>query len=261
MTTTTYEIYPLYLGDLPNHEKSSFTYQLNQGVKINIPFIAFILQGTNGKIILVDTGPCDEEWAKKYHMPIKIPEGMDIITVLEKMGIKPDDIDYIINTHLHWDHCFNNHLFPNKKIYVQEKELHYAINPLEIHRNTYESPQIGLIANWLKTANQFEIVDGDIEIDDGIELVLLPGHSDGLQGVLVNTTDGKYLLANDCINIYESWEGKGKLRHILGGLHSDLKAYVATYEKIEKLEREQGIKIIPGHDFKVLEHKTYPIKA
>ncbi|HEY0466249.1 MAG TPA: hypothetical protein VGC79_18690 [Polyangiaceae bacterium] len=79
------------------------------------------------------------------------------------------------------------------------------------------------------------------------------------QGVLVNTTGGKYLLASDCINIYENWEGNGQYKHIVAGLHSDLKAFFASYAKIEKLEKEQGIKIIPGHDFTIQEHNVYPI--
>ncbi len=246
----------MYLGEILVHDKSSFTYQQNQGVKMTCPFISWVLLGSNGRKVLVDTGPCTEEWAKKYHMPIRIPENGDILSVLRKrFDIGPDDLDYIVNTHLHWDHSCGNHLFPGKKIYVQRAELHYAIDPLPIHRPTYESPQYGVISSWMRAADQLHLVDGDVEIDDGVELILMPGHSDGLQGVLVNTTDGKYLLANDCINLYENWE---KVPRVVSGLHSDLKACFATYAKIERLEREQGIKILPGHDEKVLRAERYP---
>ena len=170
-------------------------------------------------------------------------------------------MDYIINTHLHWDHSCGNHKFPGKKIYVQASELEYALDPLPIHRATYESPQYGVVSSWMRARDQLVTVDGDTEIDDGIRLILLPGHSDGIQGVLVTTENGPYLLAGDCINLYQNWEGNGKLRHIIGGLHSDVKAYFKTYEKIEALEQTEHIKIIPGHDVHVLDHKVYPVSV
>ena len=49
--------------------------------------------------------------------------------------------------------------------------------------------------------------------------------------------------------------------YIIGGLHSDVKAYFKTYEKIEALEQTEHIKIIPGHDVHVLDHKVYPVSV
>ena len=259
---TTYKIFPIYLGEIPVHDKSSFTYMVEPGVKMTCPFISFLLLGSNGRKILVDTGPCDAEWGAKYHMPLNIPDGCEIVEVLRRdFDLAPGDLDYIINTHLHWDHSCGNHKFPGKKIYVQASELEYALDPLPIHRATYESPQYGVVSSWMRARDQLVTVDGDTEIDDGIRLILLPGHSDGIQGVLVSTEDGPYLLAGDCINLYQNWEGNGKLRHIIGGLHSDVKAYFKTYEKIEALEQAEHIKIIPGHDVHVLDHKVYPVSV
>ena len=64
---TTYKIFPIYLGEIPVHDKSSFTYMVDPGVKMTCPFISFLLLGSNGRKILVDTGPCDTEWGAKYH--------------------------------------------------------------------------------------------------------------------------------------------------------------------------------------------------
>ena len=218
---TTYKIFPIYLGEIPVHDKSSFTYMVDPGVKMTCPFISFLLLGSNGRKILVDTGPCD---------------AVDAQTLARET-------------------------VPGKKIYVQASELEYALDPLPIHRATYESPQYGVVSSWMRARDQLVTVDGDTEIDDGIRLILLPGHSDGIQGVLVSTENGPYLLAGDCINLYQNWEGNGKLRHIIGGLHSDVKAYFKTYEKIEALEQTEHIKIIPGHDVHVLDHKVYPVSV
>ena len=117
---TTYKIFPIYLGEIPVHDKSSFTYMVDPDVKMTCPFISFLLLGSNGRKILVDTGPCDAEWGAKYHMPLNIPDGCEIVEVLRRdFDLAPGDLDYIINTHLHWDHSCGNHKFPGKKIYVQ----------------------------------------------------------------------------------------------------------------------------------------------
>jgi len=260
--TTTYKIYPMYLGEIPDHKRTNFTYLHNQLVLCRAPFISFLLKGSNGKNILVDTGPCDEKFAEKYHMPIIAPEELNIVKVLkEKFGLVPEDIDYIINTHLHWDHCSNNHLFPGKKIYVQETEVHYAMNPLEIYRKSYESPQTGLVSNWLKAVNQLEMVNGDIVIDDGIELIFLPGHSAGMQGVLIDTEKGKYLLGADLVNCYEQIEGDGVFPFIIPGLHTSVEDCFDSFHKIQKLMSEENITVIPGHDEKVLGQTVYPVEA
>lgn len=46
---TTYKIFPIYLGEIPVHDKSSFTYMVDPGVKMTCPFISFLLLGSNGR--------------------------------------------------------------------------------------------------------------------------------------------------------------------------------------------------------------------
>lgn len=255
----TYKIYPLYLGEIPNHKRTNFTYLHHQFETCRAVFYAFLLKGSDGRNILVDTGPCNEEFAKQYHMPIIAPDELNIVPVLKREhNLDPEDIDYIINTHLHWDHCFNNHLFPDKKIYVQTTEIKEAMNPIIYQRSSYEAPQIGMKANWLKTVDQMVMVDGDTVIDDGIELIFLPGHCRGMQGVLVDTEDGKYLLAADLANCYEQLEGDGKLPYIIPGLHSSVEDCFHSFDKIMELVSMQNVTVLPGHDEKIMEHKVYP---
>ena len=68
--------------------------------------------------------------------------------MLRQRGLEPGDIDVVINTHLHWDHCSNNALFPKATFYVQRDELGYACAPLPVHRQAYEKNP-GLSPGWL----------------------------------------------------------------------------------------------------------------
>jgi hypothetical protein len=67
---------------------------------------------------------------------------------------------------------------PGKKIYVQKKELLYAICPMEIITQ-FMSPSVRALACWIRAINQLEVVDGEVELDDGITLIPLPGHTEG----------------------------------------------------------------------------------
>ena len=109
MNKPTYTIKPLYLGEMTRYEKSMHTFTFDYGVKMHSPYLAFLVQG-DGKNILVDTGPKNLEVIKRYHSHVEadVPPEVHLLKVLEKHGLKPEDIDFIICTHLHWDHCQNN---------------------------------------------------------------------------------------------------------------------------------------------------------
>lgn len=248
-----YRITPIKCGEFQQHEKSTLTYFYGFGEKIITPIIAYLISG-EGLNILVDTGCSGEEWAKQYHHPIKQTEDMKLLNALKNLGLEPKDIDCIVNTHLHWDHCWNNDLFPGKKIYVQKKELEFAENPIPMQYLYYEADKIGMNPPYKKVMDAYVIVDGDVNLYPGIDLVFIPGHTPGFQGVLVDTKGGKYLIASDCLGRYENWEGMGIHKHLPSAIHVDLNECYATYNKIEKICDY----ILPGHDMKVFEHKSYP---
>ena len=124
-----YKIYPLKSAEFQQHEKSTLLYMHGYGEKIITPIIMYLIVG-EGKNILVDTGCSEPEWSAAHHHPIVRTEEMGVLAELRKHGLEPDDITCVINTHLHWDHCWNNDLFPGKKIYVQKREMEFAMNPI-----------------------------------------------------------------------------------------------------------------------------------
>ena len=248
-----YKIYPLKLGEFPVFEKSSFLYLKDAGVKIVTPVIAFLVQG-NGRNILVDTGCSGPEWSALHHRELLQTEDMQLLNALAAHGVTAEDVDCVINTHLHWDHCWNNDLFPGKKIYVQKAEMELAKNPLPCQWNAYETEELGLTPPYRKTLDQYVLVEGDAELFEGIRLIFTPSHTPGCQSVLVDTSDGKYLIASDVLSLYENWDGDGKQKHIPTAIHVDLAQCYETYARIEALCDH----ILPGHDIRVFENEVYP---
>ena len=99
---------------------------------------------------------------------------------LSEQDIDLAGIDIVVNTHLHFDHCGGNHLFAGKPIYVQQSELDDARS-----EDDYTIPE------WVDAPGvEYTTVDGESELLPGLRLVPAPGHSRGLQVVVVET-DGR----------------------------------------------------------------------
>ncbi|MGH3394271.1 MAG: N-acyl homoserine lactonase family protein [Streptosporangiaceae bacterium] len=98
---------------------------------------------------------------------------------LAAIGMSPADIGMVINTHLHFDHCGQNAVFPHAPIFVQGTEL---------SRAKRESPEL---YDWFDFMNaRFELLDGDTELLPGLSVITTPGHTSGHQSVVVTAADG-----------------------------------------------------------------------
>ncbi len=95
-------------------------------------------------------------------------------------------IDVVVNTHLHFDHCGGNHLFTGRPIYVQRQELEDARADDYTIREWVEAPGV-----------RYEPVDGELELLPGLRLVPAPGHSRGLQVVVVETAGRPVVVGGD----------------------------------------------------------------
>jgi N-acyl homoserine lactone hydrolase len=95
-------------------------------------------------------------------------------------------IDIVVNTHLHADHCGGNHLFAGKPIYVQRRELEDARSEDEYLREWVDAPGVRYVP-----------VDGELELLPGLRLVPAPGHTRGMQVVVVETSGRPVVVGGD----------------------------------------------------------------
>ena len=236
----TYTIQPLKLGTI-RRKKGNMSY--NSGITdiFDFPLISYYLEGAGHKII-VDTGGTSPDGGK--WQPYFRGENETLDKALQGIGVSTGEIDIVILTHLHWDHASNNHLFPSARFFVQKKEYDYLKQPEPQTKTGYESE--------LALKTKYELVDGDHGIISGISVVLAPGHSIGMQCVLVETRAGKYILGGDLITLLENWEASP---HVPNGVFYDLNMMLESLEKIDKLH---GI-VLPGHDQEVFNRQNiYP---
>ncbi len=144
------------------------------------------------KNILVETGIGDK-FDAKFREIYGVDHSTTVPGELQKLGLEPEDIDIVINTHLHFDHCGWNTrrqdgklvpTFSRARYFVQRGEWEHAQHPTERDRASYVG---GFFA---ATEAQTELLDGDAEIVPGVRVEVVSGHTRNLQCVRVES-EGK----------------------------------------------------------------------
>jgi glyoxylase-like metal-dependent hydrolase (beta-lactamase superfamily II) len=234
-----YTIHPLVVG-INETDQGVMTYLRDYGKRIYLPIYVFYLKGGN-KHILVDSGLEQfmvPEGAEK-ECGFKILEFEDALAAL---NLTPEDIDIIIHTHLHNDHCENDYKCTNAEVYVQKIEHAFLQNPHPVDHRYY--PDI------LDDVKVIE-VDGDTRIADGIDVILSPGHTVGGQSVIINTSEGKAVITGFCCNA-KNFPSTGPA--IAPGVHINL---ADAYDSIQKIKQIADI-LLPLHDPSIGTRKTIP---
>jgi N-acyl homoserine lactone hydrolase len=147
---------------------------------------------------------------------------------LAELDMTPDDINLVINTHLHFDHCGQNAVFKHAPFYVQRAEAERAKREA---RELYD---------WFGFMDaQFELLDGDTEILPGLSVITTPGHTVGHQCVVVRSGDGAAdLLIGDAAYSPKLYQGPPD-EDLLPGQASDVAAWRDSLQRIKSTGAER----------------------
>ena len=200
-----YTIQPLKIGECHTEQGPKMFYLEDWDKTYSTYFYFWYVEG-NGTRILIDVGFDLEE--SKAIMPTMIqkPEWRPAER-LKQIGVDPESIKHIIVTHLHFDHLSSTiDLFPNAKLYLQKKEYETAVNPPHPWLVFAYLPEIiKRLDGDLKP--RLQIIDGDAEILPGLSVMLVGGHTPGLQAVMLETKFGaKTCLTSDLCIFYRNIE-------------------------------------------------------
>lgn len=183
--------------------------------------------------ILVDTGigELPEKYQKLYNVRRTNQENLK--QQLAQHDLDPEDIDIVVNTHLHFDHCGNNELFKNAKFIVQADEHRYALEPERFQQAAY-------MRELFDTRIDYEHVHGERQIADDVHVVPTPGHSVGHQSVIIKANGKNYVYCGDAAPTRENLER----RNIPGILYCAHKAL----KSIDDLRAIENAFYIYSHD-------------
>ena len=160
-----------------------------------------LLVRTGDKNILIETGignKLSEKLVQVYKQPAELLDN------LHALGVAPEDIDIVVNTHLHFDHYGWNTVrrgdqvvatFPNAKYYAQEQEWEHGRLQLERDAVSYMSPNY----DPLLETGQMVLLNGNLELLPGISLKVFPGHTANMQAVMIESGNKKACYISDLI--------------------------------------------------------------
>jgi len=183
-------------------DKSGFTYMAFAGVPMKLDVAIFFIEGTPNKSgkVLIDTGTYAASM-KKY-WPGEAEDVKSFEDALREEGMTVDDVDVIIHTHLHHDHCVNTAKCKHAEVYVQEEEWVFAMAPHPLQSQYYPKEIYG---GW-----KLRLIRGDYDLFPGLRILHTPGHTPGTQSIAVATSEGTAVIAGMC-SIYQTFGSPGKV--------------------------------------------------
>jgi N-acyl homoserine lactone hydrolase len=161
-----------------------------------------------------------------------------IVGQLEMIGIKPQDIRYVVNSHLHFDHAGGNRFFPLATFIISAREWAWAQRP-EMEGKGYNR------LDWDHPCT-VNLIDGEWDIfQDGRLIVFpLPGHTPGHQGLLVRLDEsGPFILSGDSIPLEENLTRNLSARNNLDGEQAR-----QTMDRLRDLRDREKAVLVFGHD-------------
>ena len=155
------------------------------------------------RVILVDTGLGNRLSEKQ--ISIYNPSPFMLPVSLAELGVRDIDVTDVILTHLHFDHCggvitnFGDKerlTFPRAKYWIQKSEWEMAKHPDDLNKASYDfEHQLYL----LEQSNQYELIEGNLDIAEGVTLIKTGGHTVGSQIVEIDTSSEFYIYPADII--------------------------------------------------------------
>lgn len=186
-----YTIRPIPIS-ISGNDLSRYTYRMGVGIGCINANYTWYIEGASSNI-LIDTGFTAEKFREygwlvpKYD--IQTPE-----QGLAKLNLKPEDIDLVVVTHLHFDHIGMGYLYTKAKFLVPRRELEQAQTLIQWDPYNY------LPRAWKEL--DFQLVEEDYQIEEGIRTILTPGHAWCGQAVAVDTVKGTAIIDSMC----SQWE-------------------------------------------------------
>lgn len=160
---------------------------------VTAPVWAALLRTPEGNI-LFDTGlhPVhvarpDATFGPGSGLHVRMEEADGIVARLATVGVRPDDIAIVVNSHLHFDHAGNNGAFPKATFIVQAEHLAYAKGKPNFPGVYWDIPELTYVPTG-----------GRGRVARGVEVVPTPGHAPGHQSLVVDLAEtGRVVLTGD----------------------------------------------------------------
>ena len=233
-------LYLLSLGYCRVDKGRILTPGIGEGEPIDTPVWAALLDSPAGWV-LIDTGmhpvhiqDPDATFRGTPNEDLIQPvmtEDDTVVNRLKEVGVSPGDVRYVINTHLHFDHCGNNASLPEATFLVQRAEYEAAEEFTEEYNPRDYAP----------SGVTYEFLEGAHTVCPGVELIPTPGHTLGHQSVVVRFDARTVILPADAIVLRDTLEG-------VQGVWRDPETGAESVRRLVRLADAENAELLVGHD-------------
>ena len=231
-------IYLLDLGSLVI-DRSDVLWHIDVGTPVRFPVYGVYVDHPEGKFVF-DTG-FDLDHVNKV-LPFELPEQSPEQTIpaqLQMCGVSPEEIDYVVNSHFHFDHVGGNRHLPNATLLTSKYELRSALVPEPFERLGYSDPTF-----YTRGSTKVEFIEGDTEIAEGLTLFETPGHTISHYSLLAEPEGRQPMIfCGDACYTFETLE-----RMIVGGFHLDPVDSISSLKRIKAMAKDYDAEIFPSHE-------------
>lgn len=215
------------------------------GTKVLDPYFVYVIKHPKGTVLFdsgahpaLGTDPASRLGDAADAFNVKLGPDDSLDRVLARIDLVPADIDLVIQSHLHFDHAGGLEMVKHAPVLVQKTELEFASDPPIYQREIYVAADFDHDLNWVELEGEHDVFD-----DGRLTIVPTPGHTAGHQSLLVKLDSQTVFLLADAAYLLE----KMRARALPGVLWSP-DAMIASWERIEELEREHDAFLIATHD-------------
>ncbi len=204
------------------------------------PMPGYLIETDGGRRSLVDSGmsraTIGTEPFPGFHV---VPEWM-VDARLAELGLRPDDIDTLVCTHFDFDHAGGHGLFTRAELVAQRRQYEAATSGATTRYDATRD-------QWGRPGLRYRLVDGDTQLDAGVELIDTSGHTPGHQSVLVRLPNtGPVLLTIDAAT---STAQLDPATYTPNPFDADPAEALASLERLRRIIAEQRVALtICGHD-------------
>jgi N-acyl homoserine lactone hydrolase len=225
-------------------KKSIYIPGADRSETIDLPVSRALIRHRQGNVLFDSgchpsvVGHAEERWGPlaKVMKPIMSADET-LLPSLACVGLEPDDIDIVVNSHFHPDHCGCNQFFRKATFLAHAKEIEAA--------NAPGAEAAGYLRGDWDCGKPFEAVTGEKDLfgDSRVVLVSLPGHTPGTIGGRVSLDrDGEFLLAADTVSVRQNLDTDTPPRNTW---NADVLRQ--SFEEVRRIEKS-GATVICGHD-------------